>query len=286
MLAAYDAAKAKAVGQETQTMHGRVAEAQFRKWLESFLPKRYGVTSGYIVSSGFGESVKLPHYDVVVYDQIESPVLWVDENPDHSKQGMSRALPVEYVRGVFEVKSAFSTETAKEAMEHLNDVSPFLLGGDVEGERHRRFLSFDFVCSVVFFELRADDAYNAAALDHLASNMVRGFTGGVILRAENQPPHETGLIQMMNGHAPFQSNVGRGKESLYATSGMAVGNSTRYGDEHFLAYLRWSPTFFSQFAFDIIAMMNGTYIPGQLSSMHGYSRAKPTKADGEKPGAA
>lgn len=277
MLREYDTARDKSVGQETKTAHGRVAEAQFRKWLESFLPTRYGVTSGYIVSSGFTESVSLPHYDVIVYDQLESPVLWVDENPDYTKQGESRALPVEYVRAVFEVKSAFNTRSAKEAMEHLNDLSPFLLGGDVEGERHRRFLSLDFVCCTVFFELREDDAYNASALSHLTAMMVRGFTGGVILRAENKPLHETGLIQVMNGDASFQSNVARGRETLFATSGMALGDSAQHGDQHVVAYLQWSPTFFSQFAFDIIAMMKGTYVPGQLSSMHGYSRVAATK---------
>lgn len=34
----------------TATDKGKYAEASFRKWLEQFLPAKYGVTSGYIIS--------------------------------------------------------------------------------------------------------------------------------------------------------------------------------------------------------------------------------------------
>jgi hypothetical protein len=33
----------------------------------------------------------------------------------------------------------------------------------------------------------------------------------------------------------------------------------------------WAEANFSQFAFDLIAMMNGTYNPGLLSSWHGMT---------------
>jgi hypothetical protein len=47
MLDAFDRAREKSSLHEVATYHGKVAEAEFRKWLGSFLPKRYGVTSGY-----------------------------------------------------------------------------------------------------------------------------------------------------------------------------------------------------------------------------------------------
>lgn len=53
MLDAFDSAREKARSHEVETFHGRVAEAKLREWLSSFLPKRYGVTSGYIVSTTF-----------------------------------------------------------------------------------------------------------------------------------------------------------------------------------------------------------------------------------------
>ena len=49
----------------------KVAEAELRKWLSGFLPKRYGVTSGYIVSPGLKSAEKIPHFDVIIYDQLE-----------------------------------------------------------------------------------------------------------------------------------------------------------------------------------------------------------------------
>ena len=75
MLDAFDRAREKAKSHEVETFHGEVAEAELRKWLTSFLPKRYGVTSGYIVSAGLKSSEKKPHFDVVIYDQLEAPCL-------------------------------------------------------------------------------------------------------------------------------------------------------------------------------------------------------------------
>jgi hypothetical protein len=45
MLSAYDRARNHARTQTVQTHHGNVAEAAFRDWLVTFLPKRFGVTS-------------------------------------------------------------------------------------------------------------------------------------------------------------------------------------------------------------------------------------------------
>src|SRR5262245_34828011 len=128
ILDAYDRARQQARAHEVETYHGKVAEAAFRKWLAEFLPKRYAVTSGYIVSPGLRSTDKAPHFDVIIYDHLESPVLWVEDNPDSSKQGRSLAIPVEHVRSVLEVKSAFCAKSAKDAIEHLTDLSPLMKG--------------------------------------------------------------------------------------------------------------------------------------------------------------
>ena len=111
ILDAFDTAREQARAHEVETYHGRVAEAEIRKWLVQFLPKRYGVTSGYVVSPGLKSTDKTPHYDVIIYDQIESPVLWVEGNPDMTEHGRSRAIPVENVYAVLEVKSHYSSQT-------------------------------------------------------------------------------------------------------------------------------------------------------------------------------
>jgi len=71
-----------------------------------------------------------PHYDVIVYDELDAPVLWVDDHPDASSAGTSRGIPVQYVRAVMEVKSTFDSDETKAAMEHLRELAPFYAGLD------------------------------------------------------------------------------------------------------------------------------------------------------------
>ncbi|WP_443936837.1 DUF6602 domain-containing protein [Pedobacter sp. MW01-1-1] len=100
MLAAYDRAREMSRKRAVQTEHGNVAEAEFRRWLTNFLPKRYGVTSGYIVSQGIPNCEHMVHYDVIIYDQLESPILWVEGNPDSSESGSSGKVGGEYFLGI------------------------------------------------------------------------------------------------------------------------------------------------------------------------------------------
>jgi hypothetical protein len=101
MLDAYDRAREKSKSHEVETFHGKVAEAELRKWLSSFLPKKYGVNSGYIVSLGLKSTAKTPHFDVIIYDQLESPVLWIEDFPDVSPQGRALAIPAEHASDAF-----------------------------------------------------------------------------------------------------------------------------------------------------------------------------------------
>ncbi len=158
ILDSYDRARNQARSHEVETYHGEVAEAEFRKWLKNFLPSRFGVTAGYIVSPGLSSKDKTPHFDVIIYDALESPVLWVEETPDASPQGCSRAIPVEYVRCVLEVKSTFSGRNVKAGLDHLNDLAPLMKGLDDPLDPHKLHLPPTFCCGCVFVELRMSDA--------------------------------------------------------------------------------------------------------------------------------
>lgn len=164
MLDAYDRAREQARSHEVETFHGKVAEAACREWLGGFLPKRYGVTSGYVVSPGLGHLDKTPHFDVIIYDQVESPTLWIEENPDHSNQGRSLAIPVEHVLAILEVKSSFSAQTVRQAIEHLRDLSPLLQAVDEPTEHFKLYLPLTFCCGSIFFEVRKNDARGDSAL--------------------------------------------------------------------------------------------------------------------------
>jgi len=249
MLDAFDAGKRKAKGHEVQTYHGRVAEAAFRDWLNEFLPKRFGVTSGYVVSQGQRGEEKFPHFDVIIYNQLDAPILWVEGHPDVSEGGKSRAIPAEYVRAILEVKSTFNSEEAKEAIEHLRDSESFYQGIDPPEERYKKYLPSDFFCAAVFFDANKADQRSQAVLNHLIPTYgPRNFYGGIILRGEELPPEDSGEIR--------------------------IGIETKPDQTVLHAFVMWMPFAFSMFAFDLVALLNGTYDPRFLSSFYAISMPK------------
>ncbi|WP_444939396.1 DUF6602 domain-containing protein [Microbulbifer sp. JMSA002] len=268
MLDAFDRAREKSRIHEVETYHGRVAEAEFRKWLSSFLPKRYGVTAGYIVSPGLKSNQKTPHFDVIIYDQLESPVLWVEDSPDSSDHGKSLAIPVEYVRCVLEVKSKLTSTTAQDAVEHLKDLLPLMGGPDDPDQKYKLYLPPTFCCGLAFFELQEKNQFSNAALEKLiAGKELRGFFGGLVLRGEGHDKDVTGKLSLLRARESIDSTIGKGKSSLLK---VGIAKSVKASDNlHFSAMVMWSESHFSQFGFDILAMMQGTYEVGRLSSFHG-----------------
>ncbi|RZJ92301.1 MAG: hypothetical protein EOO20_02295 [Chryseobacterium sp.] len=264
MLAAYDIAKVQGSNRQVKTSHGIVAEAEFRKWLGEFLPKRYGVTSGFIISAGIPSSEHMVHYDVIIYDQLESPVLWVENNPDSSDQGRSLAIPVEYVRAVIEVKSAFNKQSSKQAVEQLSKLKPLLARTEPLNKPGKLYLPANFFCATVFFELRKDDEKDFAALDELVqATMLRRFYGGIILRAETPHKYDSGKISFRNENVAVEPNNNTSL-AFWATS-----KSLKYKDDsYFSLLLTHSETNFSEFAFDILALLKGSYQPNVLSSLY------------------
>ncbi|MEQ7799766.1 DUF6602 domain-containing protein [Pedobacter sp. ASV1-7] len=264
MLTAYDIAKDQESNRQVKTRHGLVAEAEFRKWLSEFLPKRYGVTSGFIISPGISSSEYMVHYDVIIYDQLESPVLWVEDNPDSSHQGKSLAIPVEYVCAVIEVKSSFNRKSAKQAVEQLSQLKPLLARVDPPNSRSKLYLPANFFCATVFFELRKENEKDFVALDELVeATMIRRFFGGMILRAETEYKRGAGKIFFRN------ENVDNGPNNGTRLSFWTSSKCLKYTDDcYFSLLLNYSETYFSEFAFDIIALLKGTYQPHVLSSLH------------------
>jgi len=225
ILDAYDRAKERAKSHEVETHHGRVAEAQLRTWLSGFLPKKYGVTSGYIVSPGLRHDQKTPHYDVIVYDSQNSPVLWIEGDPDRSEQGRSIAIPVEHVQCVLEVKSRFSSSTTANAIEHLKDLQPLMGGVDDPKERYKLHLPSTFVCGLIFFELRKEDEFSSAALSRIIDGIgLRGFFGGLILRGHAHDKPVCGRIHMLRSESPIEE---KGRQSLL--SGMPLAKAPPVG---------------------------------------------------------
>jgi hypothetical protein len=274
MLDAFDRAREKAKAHEVETYHGKVAEAEFRKWLSGFLPKRYGVTAGYLVSQGIKSPMKAPHFDVIIYDALNSPVLWVEEDPDVSISGRSMAIPAEYVLGVLEVKAALTSTTVQSAVEHLHDLAPLMKGVDDPSERYKLHLPQQFFCGLVFFELRKEHEYSESALTNALSGIgLRGFIGGIVLRGEGHTQPTSGRLMILQGETPIESTIGRSRQSLLQSA--PLSGSIRVTDTlHLGTMLLWSEPGFAQFAFDLLSVMQGTYEPGRLSSFHGMGTSQ------------
>ena len=276
MLYQYELAKKYSESHIVRVSHGNVAEGVFRKWLKTFLPKKYGVTSGYIVSQNQTfKDLKLPHYDVIIYDEMNSPLLWVEENPDKSIEGHTRAIPAEYVMGIIEVKANMTAKSSKEALAKIREVKPLLIGQG-NHEEYNGKIGSSFFGLAVFFEVQKTNEFKKELLDNLMSKMDFPFYGGVILKGEGRNVNDTGQIKILSSATKIESTVGKNKESII--TGSPLANSIEIASNcHFGGMLTWSPANFSIFAFDIVALLEGRYQSNRASSMYGMSWLNPNR---------
>lgn len=272
LLYQYDLSKIYSKGRIVESTHGQVAEALFRKWLQNFLPSKYGVTSGYIISQhhSFDNIEKLNHFDVIIYDRINSPILWIEENKDQSAQGTNKAIPVEYVQGVIEVKANLTKYSSTSAVEKLNQLIPYL-SNEKDLNKINGKLPKNFFCTTVFFELTKSNDNKKNILDNMIPDLKLGryFYGGIILRSEILENSIAGNILLLSSdqlipensiHKPFSLS-----ESLLLSKGIELPNK-----RYFMTSISWSKNSFVKFMFDLIALLERKYKPGYSSSSYGF----------------
>ncbi len=214
------------------------------------------------------------HFEVIIYDQIESPVLWIEGNNDLSTEGASKAIPAEYVLCVIEVKSSFSKGTVVDALSKLKQLEPLLSSEDEDMALYKRYLPKVFCSLILFFELRANEAKNFEGLELIvAEGELRGFMGGIILRGETHTSKASGRIHRV--HVSRTVPNYNGVDKLYCSEyGMLSRISITpvlFSKEETDTYgvLMWGEHCFAQFAHDIVAMCQGRYNVDRLSSWHG-----------------
>ncbi len=254
MLYKFNSARTFSKAQIVEVAHGNVAESEFRKWLSEFLPYKYGVSSGYIVSQSreFIHQEKLPHYDVIIYDRLNSPTLWVEDNSDKSEHGRTRAFPAEYIKAVFEVKSRLTSKTAKDSMDKLEELNCLILNSGDINDRFCGKIMPSFFCGSVFFEIKKEDEFDKNILNNLIpSNKIHNFYGGIILSAEGKDAADTGIIRVTTSDKDIESY----KESLIL--GMPFSDFKKVSDDKYLGtVLMWGMSEFSIFAFNILVVCN------------------------------
>jgi hypothetical protein len=267
ILEAFDKAKNLNENRPVHTRHGVTGEAELRKWLAEFLPQKYGVTSGYIIPKLFAKDYKIYHYDVIIYNKLEAPVLWVDGNADESEQGKFRAIPAKYVSCIFEVKATLNKKSAAESVKKLSEINGF-----------KDQLPANFCCGSIFFELKNSENKSKTILPELLKGMnLFKCIGGMILRAEVDPsmigiaefglsePHETRdlannlhlarPIDELELYATEEGNIqfaGSGVGATFVTTGKNEWSfSKTYSRSHYegskMVHLTWSRSNFSEF---------------------------------------
>jgi hypothetical protein len=280
ILEAYFYAKKGAANRPVKTEHGPAAEARFRAWLERTLPKKFGVTSGYVIPNLMAPKFPLEHFDVIIYDALEAPILFMHENEDMSEQGRRRAIPARYVRAVYEVKATLTRKMARDAMEKLAHLTPF----------HQQFVD-PFHTGIVFFELPDNHEKKNTILSGFVPPHVYHFTGALVLHASNNPlasallsvqPRsvlnpDDATVARFNAEAPVSKDVdtldiyldSSGKTVMAEAGASAMflfwqgvwHVSTTYNavwiDDDYRVELGWSKNAFARFFLDLLSRLNG-----------------------------
>jgi hypothetical protein len=269
-------ARDMSVYRPTDTDKGKHAEALFREWLEKFLPAKYGVTSGYIISQGDSflskDALKggLRHYDIIIYNRLDAPVLWTEIHPEYTTSGQIRAIPAEYVHGVLEVKSTLNARNISDAFKKLNELAPLLEIEDAN-EPYKQYIPAHFYMGMVFFDLPEKEQGRLQLLNKLLpTNFLRGFLGGIILSAEEANQRNTGRFTYPVGSSPLSLLKGKGR-TLVSKGGIWSDSKERTPNEHIVCMLDWSESNFALFAFELITVMNGTYRSGFVPSFYGLT---------------
>jgi hypothetical protein len=175
ILAEFDKIIEQTANRPIQVAHGQGVEAYLRKWLTEFLPKKYGVTSGYIIPNIYNDSGTIYHYDIIIYNQFDAPVLWTEGNEDNSTQGKYRAIPAKYVVAIYEVKSRLTKKNVSDALEKLNQTKYF-----------SEQLHLLYSCGIIFIELKESDNNKFSIIKELIKGKdIFGFIGGMVLRYES-----------------------------------------------------------------------------------------------------
>jgi hypothetical protein len=278
ILSDYRSAKAKNSSRPVRTEHGPAGEAAVRKWLESFLPKKYGITSGFIVPDIIQyKDARSRHYDVIVYDVLNAPVLWTDGNADQSGRGKRRAIPAKYVRAVIECKAQFDQRSCVEAMDKLRELNGI-----------SAHFPDSFFSAVIFIELSEKNSGNVGLLQYLLPEPeVHRFWGGVILSCSLNEAM-TGIIsvlpnegQQMSAQSAPDMPLAKDIDSLnifsddtgnlvIAEAGggvtMVAGDNgwmsslqynPMYGGANTAVSLAWSASSFTKFAFGLLDLLDG-----------------------------
>lgn len=258
LLADYEIAKQQTRDDAVQVEHGNVGESVIRNWLEEFLPKRFGVCKGYIITTNLKYDGPMEEWDIIIYDAIESPTLFTRTNGDDKKM----AIPVEYVRGVIEVKANLNKVSATKAVKKLKKLEEFI--GINEFPNYPKYLNQPFITSIIFFEIGVTNLnqYKETLdiISEICQDEIVPFMGALVLKSSKNPDH-TGYLKATIGDAPMF------EEPIFEMSNNFIYPNKKYGC--FGASTAYGTNHFPEYVFDILKLLKGEYRAGYTSSFYG-----------------
>lgn len=243
-----------------RTEHGDVGEFLVIDWLKTFLPKRYDVCKGYMITSSLQKNEKMEEWDVIIYDAIESPILFTRDRYGQEK----RAIPIEYVRSIIEVKASFTPENAKKVVKKLCKLEKFI-GKNLSLE-YPSFLCEPFCCSAFFFKtMFSNFAEYRNALNHMSKMLTEHanvpFLGAFILESQKNSEH-SGYLRGCQSDTPisFPEELEMSSEFIYPNEKHGVfGSIEGYHSNNY-----------SIFLFDLLRAIQGR-LNNRISSLYGLA---------------
>ena len=161
-------------------------------------------------------------------------------------------------------------------------MQPLLAGNDSANGRFKKFLPAAFFSAAIFFEIRKESENDQAAFNLFAPEALsRAWPPqALILRGEGLIPEYAGTIRLASsGKKPPQSF--RASPELLI-GGLAIMSTFKLiSSNYYCALLNWSQNEFSDFAFNLLARLSGTY-NGRRSTMYAMSWIDSTNATKEE----
>jgi hypothetical protein len=191
----------------------------------------------------------LEEWDVIIYDALESPILYTKGDPESE---LKQAIPVEHVRGVIEVKATLTPENAEKATSKLLKLRQFI--DPASSPEYPTTLQFPFISTTIFMEpkVRSLNEYRRALdafIPLYAGGVTLTYLGALILRSHTNPTH-VGYITAMRSDTPMGMN-----EDVFELS-----SEYRFPDGSFgkLGCLTWGVNNYPSYIFDLLACLRGT----------------------------
>ncbi len=212
--------------------YGLGTENVVRNLIREMMPLKYGVGKGKIINFSGASS---RHLDIIIYDSINYPTLFVDEH-------QNQFLPIESVYSVIEVKSRTTSSVLKDAFENLESVAE--VAGVVSDcstnnlvERHPPYLS------VLSFE-------DTRSLETICDNYVRLSENHPRAYSYSRYSERSPAYKENTGHCYLVSSIyviGKGEVYHMLDGRVAIG--------------RWGANSFGMFVTSLLADLAQVKLP-------------------------